>query len=212
MTRSLQPPHHSRDGVLRAPRSALVPGAIKRREWLNFLHKVQVCDTCTCGSGPAHPHWLWIGSIDPKGYARFQWRGRNYHAYRFAFIALGGCIPEGLHLDHLCRVHRCVTPHCLEPVTQRENIMRGVSFIAVHASKTHCPQGHPLSGENLVAARAKNGERLCRICDNEYKKAQYEKHRQTTLASHRAYYLRNKETIKAKGRQRYLQHKERGIA
>lgn len=35
-----------------------------------------------------------------------------------------GPIPEGLHLDHLCRVRRCVNPAHLEPVTQAENNYR----------------------------------------------------------------------------------------
>jgi DNA-binding XRE family transcriptional regulator len=34
-------------------------------------------------------------------------------------------IPEGLQLDHLCRVRCCVNPAHLEPVTNRENSHRG---------------------------------------------------------------------------------------
>lgn len=39
---------------------------------------------------------------------------------------LVGPIPEGLTIDHLCRNTMCVNPDHLEPVTHRENLMRGV--------------------------------------------------------------------------------------
>ncbi len=67
-------------------------------------------------------------------------------------------IPEGMQLDHLCRVRCCINPDHLEVVTQRENILRGNGTAAVHAKKTHCPQGHEYS------YRDKRGRRVCRIC------------------------------------------------
>lgn len=74
-----------------------------------------------------------------------------------------GPIPAGLVLDHLCRVRRCCNPAHLEPVTQRENLMRGASFVEENALKTACPKGHPLTGRNVVYWR---GHRKCRECDN----------------------------------------------
>jgi hypothetical protein len=35
-----------------------------------------------------------------------------------------GPVPEGLELDHLCRVTTCVRPSHLEPVTTGENVRR----------------------------------------------------------------------------------------
>lgn len=68
--------------------------------------------------------WTWIGSTD-RGYGVFGAQGRYFRAHRWAWEALVGPIPEGLHLDHLCRNPSCVNPDHLEPVTQAENIRRG---------------------------------------------------------------------------------------
>ena len=34
-------------------------------------------------------------------------------------------------------------------------------------SKTHCPQGHPLAGDNLLPSKLKIGKRECRLCHNQ---------------------------------------------
>ena len=55
----------------------------------------------------------------------------------------------------------CVNPDHLEPVTNRENGLRGAAGKR-NAAKTHCPYGHPYSGEN-VYFRPRGG-RACRKC------------------------------------------------
>lgn len=87
------------------------------------------------------------------------------YAHRWAYERDRGPIPDGLELDHLCRNPICVNPAHLEPVTSRENNLRGLSPAAIHARKTHCPQGHAYSGVN------KRGERVCRTCNTEQKRA-----------------------------------------
>jgi hypothetical protein len=89
------------------------------------------------------------------------------------YEALVGPIPDGLFLDHTCRNRNCVNPQHLDPVTNKENILRGEGSPAKNARKTHCKNGHPLKGENLV--RGSKGERVCRTCKNAYLKKWREK-------------------------------------
>lgn len=58
--------------------------------------------------------WLWQGHRDRKGYARIWMNGRHQSAHRVTYELLVGEIPEGLEIDHLCRVTSCVNPGHLE--------------------------------------------------------------------------------------------------
>ena len=69
--------------------------------------------------------WLWQGAINTNGYGNFHNKGRTVKAHRFAYEICVGEIPKGLTIDHLCRVRHCVNPSHLEPVTMRENFLRG---------------------------------------------------------------------------------------
>ena len=111
--------------------------------------------------------WLWAGHCCPKGYGKVGLNGKTARAHRVAYEAYIGAIPKGLTLDHLCRVRCCVNPNHLEPVTHKENVLRGESPSARHARLTHCPQGHPYSGKNLLFS---SGSRRCRICLREHQK------------------------------------------
>src|SRR4051812_29221215 len=87
--------------------------------------------------------WLWQGHIDAGGYAYIKHEGVNRRAHKVAYEYYIGKVPEGLHLDHLCRVRHCVNPLHLEPVTPRENVVvRGIGCSAANARKTHCDHGH----------------------------------------------------------------------
>lgn len=103
-----------------------------------------------------------IGGLDRQGYGEVNaGPGRSKFAHRIAYEAIRGPVPAGLDLDHLCRNRRCVNPFHLEAVTHRLNVLRGVGPSALHAKKTHCKSGHPLSGANLYIYC---GHRMCRTC------------------------------------------------
>lgn len=74
--------------------------------------------------------WLWTGAKNWTGYGqrsvRVDGKVRTARAHRMAYELLVGPIPEGLTIDHLCRVRHCVNPDHLEPVTMKENARRGV--------------------------------------------------------------------------------------
>ena len=110
-------------------------------------------------------HWLWTAGTNGNGYGRFSIGGRNLFAHRIAWSWRHGVqIPDGLSIDHLCRIRGCVCPDHLEAVSQRENTLRGNTIVAANAAMDRCPQGHLLAGINLVAAMLRRGQRMCRVC------------------------------------------------
>lgn len=120
---------------------------LTEKQWDRFWRKV-VPEPSGC--------WRWVGAAGRYGYVGCQ--GRNISAHRLAYRAMIGEIPVGLQLDHLCRNQLCVNPTHLEPVTNRVNSLRGVSFSAVNARKTHCKRGHPFPPDLPV------GNRYCLEC------------------------------------------------
>ena len=116
-----------------------------------FWKKVNKTETC----------WLWRGETNGKGGYGLVYTGEgkpSFLAHRYAYEQVIGPIQDGLHLDHLCRVRRCVNPAHLEPVTNKENILRGISSPAMNAKKTHCQKGHEYD------RTYKNGSRGCHTC------------------------------------------------
>jgi HNH endonuclease len=111
---------------------------------------------------------LWTRAVDSQGYGQFKVRYKNLKAHRWAYEQWVGPIPEGLTLDHLCRVKKCVNPVHLEVVPLWENILRSDSAAALNARKTHCPEGHPYDEVNTYSlpTNAHMG-RTCRTCRTE---------------------------------------------
>jgi len=109
--------------------------------------------------------WEWTRGTNGVGYGRVSWGGRYEYVHRILYQHFVGPIPDGLELDHLCRNRLCANPEHLEAVTSTENKRRGIAGKLAGArqrAKTHCPSGHPYSGENLYECR---GERICRECN-----------------------------------------------
>lgn len=139
--------------------------------WSRFWKKVKVTpEGC----------WLWTAGKYSNGYGLFTVSGKpprkNALAHRYAYEHLVGPVPEGMDLDHTCRVRHCVNPAHLEPVTRSENLRRSPLMGRFQSQKTHCPQGHPLSGDNLYEHA---GKRQCRQCRLEQKQRKHAKLRRT---------------------------------
>lgn len=119
--------------------------------------------------------WLWIGS-GTRGYGMFRLGStldgtrRRLYAHRLAYEWLVGPIPDGLEVDHKCRVRACVNPAHLEPVTRHENMRRALPYRTPfprhwQSTKTQCPRGHAY---DVLRRRGPSGAlyRMCRSCNN----------------------------------------------
>ena len=116
--------------------------------------KVEITTSC----------WLWKGAISSgSGYGNFWVDGKYRNAHAVGYELLVGPIPNGLEIDHLCRVRRCVNPAHLEPVTHAVNMHRGESLSGINSRKTHCKRGHLLQGQNLYVIKGREG-RQCKEC------------------------------------------------
>jgi len=121
--------------------------------------------------------WLWMGATNNNGYGVTGVNGKNKLAHRVAYQLLHGVDSVGMDLDHLCRVRCCVNPHHLEPVSHRENILRGDgpalakrNIALIHAdrrARTHCAHGHEYTDANtLIRRRGDQIWRACRRCSS----------------------------------------------
>lgn len=118
--------------------------------------------------------WLWTGLTDIDGYGIIGEGGNNCRSlrvHRVVYQMAVGPIPEGMVIDHLCRVRNCANPAHLEVVTPAENTRRSN---AVRPLPTHCIRGHAFDARNTYIT--KEGHRRCRVC-----KAAHERERQRRL-------------------------------
>ena len=114
---------------------------------------------------------LWTASLSHDGYGRFSFRDTIVYAHRAAYEHWVGPIPEGLTLDHLCRVRHCVAPAHLEPVSQRENQARGdgpqASSLYQRPDQAKCGNGlHDWTEDNISVHPSGNKCRICHLIRN----------------------------------------------
>jgi len=145
------------------PTKPSLADVLSAEDQVKFWRGVDIGDPAEC--------WLWLGVLgrgQGASYGQFCPANakpqRGLQAHRVAYELSGKvAIPDGMDLDHLCRNPRCVNPAHLEPVTHRENVMRGAGISAVNARKTHCIHGHEYTAENTTINA---GYRECRTCIN----------------------------------------------
>ena len=124
--------------------------------------------------------WLWLAGLNPAGYGIIMTGSRSDGsrgpalAHRVSYRLHHGSIPNGLGLDHLCRVRCCVNPGHLEAVPQRVNSARSELTIGtINSKKTHCPQGHEYDATSDGFFRNPAGRiaprRVCIVCQRLWK-------------------------------------------
>jgi hypothetical protein len=112
--------------------------------------------------------WEWTSKRNARGYGCGRFGGKNLYTHRASYLEYVGEIPDGYHLDHLCRNPACMRPDHLEAVPPYVNYMRGISTPAKNKRKTHCKRGHEFTPENTRQVVTKYGRqgRVCRACAN----------------------------------------------
>jgi hypothetical protein len=118
------------------------------------------------------PCWIWTGAKKVGyGYLRIPRYpggkvrcGIQVGAHKLMWEHVNGPVPEGLELDHLCRVRNCVNPDHLEAVTHAENVKRGEAGLH-NPIKTHCSNGHVYEEVGYCIINDPRGKyRRCKRC------------------------------------------------
>ena len=128
--------------------------------------------------------WIWLGATIRSGYGHFHVDGKYVKTHRWTYEHFVGPIPDGMQIDHLCRVVACCNPGHLEPVTPLENIRRS----AGNATRTHCRHGHAFDAENTIWLTRASGRaagqryRRCRECSIATERRRGERRRQRRAA------------------------------
>lgn len=111
-------------------------------------------------------HVFWTAGCNSHGYGTFYDPDRgNVGAHIVAWEMEHGPVPDGMELDHLCRVRNCVNHRHLEVVTRAENQRRGLNGV-LRVAPTVCRHGHVLADVGTYTPPGRRSHE-CRECRRE---------------------------------------------
>lgn len=145
--------------LLKVPDLRNFPAALE-----DFMSQVRPDKFTTC--------WLWQGKTQSNNtQPRFSFGGKNYLAYRLAYVARYGAISELTQLRHECKNTLCVRPSHLTPIGRKSRrVGTGRDW-----KSGLCNEGlHDLSQPNSVleiVGFSGHPQRTCRLCKNEKARA-----------------------------------------
>lgn len=121
--------------------------------------------------------FVWTGALSDDGYGLVSVEGKLMYTHVRAWTLVNGPVPPDRVIDHLCRWRPCFRTvlgggdgNHLEPITNKENVLRGIGPTALNAQKTHCPRGHPYDDANTIIRVdpiTLAERRRCRTCERQ---------------------------------------------
>lgn len=148
---------------------------------MSLIERV-ICKSNILVDSPREECWEWQEHLSKAGYGQLSYKGKVYYAHRVSFFWFNPLdYQKGVCVLHSCDNPKCINPHHLRLGSKQDNVddmnSRGRN---AHSNKTHCKEGHPLSGSNLII-NTKRKHRKCRICMNrfnrEYRARKRERHK-----------------------------------
>lgn len=83
------------------------------------MNAAQLEDRCI--PEPNSGCWLWLKSVESRGYGKTYHEGRTMLAHRASWLVFKGAIPAGLNVLHKCDVPGCINPAHLKLGTHQDN-------------------------------------------------------------------------------------------